>query len=347
MRTRRRLIPCILLSVIAVAAGMITQGTIAQAIIGGTVADPNEYWFYARVIRDVNDDGKFGTEGCGGTLIAADRILTAAHCVDDGLRPDQVQVLVNDYDDFVAIELKIHPLWNKDVADGHDLAIVTLPPGSTKGYEPIQIGSPYDADVYKPGTESILIGHGAKSPDGDSTEELFAVDTPIRSDEYMDDIYNRWYWFDEWDSPLVIGAGSTGQTICSGDSGGPLLVRRDGKWIQLGVASYTITSGPARCAVPGAFAELANAQLAWVAQHVPSIKDKWGPCTTVSGNAGEPWSYYGPLYQPTGGEEGRFRWKIDCVRPGTTPAPSESPTPDAEPTISARCIKYPWKCPDE
>ena len=72
---------------------------------------------------------------------------------------------------------------------------------------------------------------------------LRAVDTVLRSDSYMDDIYNPWLGADHWVESSHIGAGSSTKTICNGDSGGPLLVDKDPadatwSWIQVGIASF-------------------------------------------------------------------------------------------------------------
>ena len=91
-----------------------------------------------------------------------------------------------------ATSLTIHPLWNGDFADGHDLAIVRLTAGSTNGVTPVQVGSPWNLSYYAARTPATIVGHGARSWGGPSTVELRAVDTVLRSDDWMDDIYNPW-----------------------------------------------------------------------------------------------------------------------------------------------------------
>ena len=171
----------------------------------------------------------------------------------------------------------------------------------------------------------------------------------------MDDIYNPWYWFDHWNEPFHIGAGSSSQTACHGDSGGPLVVDKDGtwNWIQVGVASF-VETWPDECSEPAGFSELTNAQLAWVAQQVPSIKAAWGPCYTPSGYLGQASARYVPWYLPTGGTDGPYHWEIACYGappppppPGGEPPPTDpAPEPEPEPTIPPICIRQPWKCPD-
>jgi hypothetical protein len=151
----------------------------------------------------------------------------------------------------------------------------------------------------------------------------------------MDDIYNPWYWFDEWNEPLMIGAGTSHVTVCNGDSGGPLLGWMDDRPVQVGVASF-VSDG---CDEPGAFMELANAQLAWVASKVPTVKNAWGPCPNA---AQVPFVQYVGWYVPTAKKDGPFYWQITCTYPGE---PGPDPGPDPDPTDPPICDLHPDKCP--
>src|SRR6266508_2216812 len=137
----------------------------------------------------------------------------------------------------------------------------------------------------------------------------------------MDDIFNPWYGFDNWHEQLMIGAGNTYQTVCSGDSGGPLVVSRDGRTVQVGVASFTQEDDDA-CAGAAGFAELAGPQLAWVASQVPSIMDRWGGCTTPTGAPGDPEVAYGS-FVPGFQWDGPIAWRLWCEGP-----PPEVSVPD-------------------
>lgn len=155
----------------------------------------------------------------------------------------------------------IHPLWNGEYEDGHDLALIRLPAGTVVSAAPTQVGSPWDSGANAANTIATIMGDGRTFAHDTGDANFLAADTVLRSDDYMDDIFNPWYWFDHWTSRLMIGAGSTNQTVCMGDSGGPLVVYSSGHPVQVGVASFVHDED--NCSGAAGFAELSGAQLAW------------------------------------------------------------------------------------
>jgi Trypsin len=283
----------------------------AGAIIGGTATSPSVFPSFVRV---------YSPSGlCGGTVIAPDTILTAGHCVV-GAAPSGVTVYVNDTQPYQATAVMVHPLYAKtrlaDIAT-HDLALVSLAPGATQGVPNVQVGAPWQPEYRAAGREAWMVGHGRTSADSAPTSELRYVQSVIRSDDFMDDIFNRRWTPDYWTSELNIGAGGSQKTTCFGDSGGPLFIAT-GVWVQVGVSSF-VWPFPG-CSEAAGFAELSGPQLAWIAEHVPSIRDQWGSCTTPLGNAGYSLSHYSPTSVGSG-RDGAYFWAIDCVGDPLPPPP--------------------------
>ncbi len=202
-------------------------------------------------------------------------------------------------------------LWNGDVSDGHDLALVRVPTDATSGIIPVRVGAPGDPGAYAPGVEVMMVGRGKTSPSSPLPNQLYDLHTVLHSNDYMDDIYNPWYWFGSWPDRYAIGAGWSDHTVCYGDSGGPLAMYRNGGWLQVGVASF-VESWRNECAEPGGYAEVAGAQLAWLASKVPSIRNGWGSCRTSSGTLGQWYSVYQSAYDPTIHQDGPYYWLIWC-----------------------------------
>src|SRR5262245_35510345 len=318
----RAILPLTLASIVLVAVP-------AGAIVGGNATSPDQYPYYVRLLIHKYEDLSKSSE-CGGSVIDTGWILTAAHCITHDLERDAItiDVFIHDTYRYDAIGLIIHPLWTGDVSDGHDLALVRVPSYATEagGGIPeatkVRVGAPADPGSYADGVVATVVGHGFTQEGGSLTPELRDLHTPLHSDDYMDDIYNPWYWFSDWNAALMIGAGWTNQTACNGDSGGPLTVDRGGVTVQVGVVSFGPShwyNGVETCDQPAGYAELSGAQMAWVAATVPGVAARWGSCAA---------SYRGLLdwpgqwvatYVDTGNDaagpdkDGTFRWTVSCV----------------------------------
>ena len=329
------------LALMAFSVGLLVANTgTASAIIGGQQVHPFDFPYFVKVVSTLPDGSQFD---CGGTVIADSVVLTAAHCVDDGVQASGITVYVWDQQPEGAIGLTLHPLWDGDNGHGHDLAIIRLAPFATSGVVPVQVGSPWDTSVYDAGVQATSVGHGRTSNDGPGTNDLYALHASIRSDSDMDDVYNRWWTPDWWISELMIGFGNSDHTICFGDSGGPLTVASGTSTVLVGVVSMVFRND---CNEAGGFAEVRGPQLAWIASQVPQIIPGWGACTSPTGNPGYPVTVYN-TYQSVGDQtDGSRYWRIACVSndpppPTSTPAPPPPPPPATPPQCrnNPRCVE--------
>lgn len=335
-RSLRRSAVAVSLLVAATGAG-IAGPTPAGAIIGGTTTNGSVHPYFVRLTVA----GRL----CGASVIDRTRVLTAAHCVDEGVTVNQVRLHISDTTSASATGLVIHPLWNGHVADGHDLALVSVAEAATAGVKPLQVGDPRDDDIYAPGRHALTVGRGRTTPNGTVSSTLQQLETTLRSDSYMDDVYNKAYWFDQWNADLMIGAGTTTRTVCKGDSGGPLVTTRNGTPIQVGVTSFTEVTGTP-CDQAGGFAELRGAQLAWIGAMVDNVERSWGSCTTRHGRPGRMAAIYDSTSAWAPYREDRFYWGFECrtmqaappkQRPGggTTPPPEDDGPPPCYPHCSS------------
>ncbi|WP_170127923.1 trypsin-like serine protease [Euzebya rosea] len=225
-------------------------------IVNGTAAPQGAYPWMAAFLFD-------GGQGCGGSVIAPNWILTASHCVADdrgqpSVAPGSATFVVNanDWTDgsgqtLTAAEIIIHPNYDAATTD-NDVALVRT--NETTDVTPVRIATAPEQNP-APGTEVRVIGYGTTSSGGDASNTLLQVDVPIVSDADCANGYGN------LNAPNMLCAGAPtqdeanpGRDSCQGDSGGPLFVPGD-QPVQIGVVSFGIGCG---APLPGVYAEVST-----------------------------------------------------------------------------------------
>lgn len=213
-------------------------------IIGGSPVGRNAFPEYTLVILT---DGFGNVTGlCGGTVIAPDKVLTAAHCslnnvssyflipgfysFNDSLAPNDLIQLSN---------AVIHPNYSIQDLD-FDIAVMTLRSNVTT--TPAKVVEGNNQLVGKVGT---VIGTGltATVPAPQTPDVLLGVDTPIISNEECSQAYLRIAGIDPiTENMLCAGFENSDEGSCSGDSGGPLFVGDGARRAISGIVSFGFTT---------------------------------------------------------------------------------------------------------
>lgn len=232
-----------------------------------------------------------GVGACTGTVIDADWVLTAAHCLPDG-RVDGVLVGVGG-DRFAvgflqvleAADVIIHPDFDGAVFD-HDIALVQL---ASPAEVPVQQLAAADA-TDPVGELATIAGYGLVQsyPSSVESEELRRAEVPVLDDALCSQLYGTDYVPD-----TSTCAGGEGRDACEGDSGGPLVIAEGGVSVQYGVAAFGDPCGASSSTV-GAWTAV-GAYRTWIESHTgqldgdepPEDQPPSGPFTDIAGSTHE------------------------------------------------------------
>ncbi|CRK58574.1 secreted trypsin-like serine protease [Alloactinosynnema sp. L-07] len=214
-----------------------------QDIVGGTRAKIADHPYIVYIAtRD-------GYQFCGGTLVAKDKVVTAAHCAQ-AYDANDIRVVAGREDkrgtDGVEVRVAkswIHPEFG-EVVGGSDVAVLTL--AEPLAQRPLTVAD--DADAYKPGTRGVILGWGRTSDGGPTSRYLLKAEVPIIADASCAESYAGF----SAASMVCAGYPEGGVDSCQGDSGGPLVVA--GRLV--GVASWG--EGCAEAGKPGVYTRVAS-----------------------------------------------------------------------------------------
>ncbi|MFB6719519.1 trypsin-like serine protease [Kribbella sp. NPDC056345] len=224
-------------------------------IVGGTIAHTADTpWAIA-----LNNSGSPSPskQWCGSTLVAANKIVTAAHCAQEAV---STYTAIQGRDVLTTTggkESKISSIWvdpEYGKQPGHDVAVMTLATPFT-GVPTLALETSKAADAA--GAASVVYGWGAT--EGTGPEDTFQkVDAPVLGDAYCEKAYASQGYAP--DGEICGGFEEGGKDSCQGDSGGPLVL--NGR--LFGVVSWGV--GCADAGNPGVYAEVATYATALQAQ---------------------------------------------------------------------------------
>ncbi|MDR7300679.1 S1 family peptidase [Haloactinomyces albus] len=226
-------------------------GDVQARIVGGTRTSTARAPWMVALTTDT------GRHFCGGTLVAATKVVTAAHCtVRPGTgRPHPPETLRavlgrTDLRTERGVVAEVEKVWRSPdysgFAQGADVAVLTL--SAPVPQQPLPMVAAEDTEPYRAGTSGRAFGWGRTSESGRPAHVLHSVAVPVVANAECAESYSRF----DGSAMFCAGVPEGGRDACGGDSGGPFVV--DGRLV--GVISFG--AGCARPGFPGVYTRLST-----------------------------------------------------------------------------------------
>ncbi|XP_040278343.1 elastase-1-like [Bufo bufo] len=233
-------------------------------VVGGTNSAKNA-WPWQVSLQYLSGSSWYHT--CGGSLIRANRVLTAAHCVD---RANTYRVVLGEHnlslndgtEQVISVSaIRINAGWNtNNVAAGYDIAVLHLASSATINSYVKLATLPADGAILANNHACTISGWGRTSTGGSLPSILQQAPLPVVAHATCS---TSSYWGSTVKTTMVCAGGNGAQAGCNGDSGGPLNCAVNGAYQVHGVTSFVSSLGCNAYLKPTVFTRV-SAYISWI-----------------------------------------------------------------------------------
>jgi hypothetical protein len=192
-----------------------TSSTSGTGILNGSACSPEKSSIVLINLRDVNNQP---SGACSGTVIAPRAVLTAAHCLDEDTRIARVWVGVGP--EVVADSFVSYPNYRFNTPGVFDVGVVFMAEDLPRN--PVPVLTSRDARV---GETAIIAGWGRDQSNVPATLRAGSTTVSAVNGSLLETLF-----------------APPSSSVCSGDSGGPILLEQGGIWSVGGITSATSDS---------------------------------------------------------------------------------------------------------
>ncbi|KAK3275516.1 hypothetical protein CYMTET_16357 [Cymbomonas tetramitiformis] len=279
--------------------------TTARVVGGDPVANQGEYGFMVSIQRAYDkQQNSMHAHLCGGSLVAPDLVLTAAHCVYPNGRdwPDNTNCFTDAHhvdvgritltesaeakciEEIVIVDVYIHPKYDPNSLS-YDFALLRL--GAKSSYRPIRIFDTGDENHPKVDFRRMVVsslGWGHTAYAGHMSDDLMIMHTFVYDREECKRNYANVVLgdgskakivgvvFDDHNFCAYHKIGNTVIDSCQGDSGGAMFFHQEGEFYIIGVVSFGYECAYRHSVVPGVYANVTHVA-DWVNTYMPARRD--------------------------------------------------------------------------
>ncbi|KAJ2951557.1 hypothetical protein O0L34_g13706 [Tuta absoluta] len=247
------------------------EGMDSSRVVGGEVSSHVAHPFLGGLL--IHFPGATNLGWCSTSLLSQNRLVTAAHCWDDGNRQAwQFTVVLGSQFLFFGLgtrinttEVVVHPQWDRSTLQ-NDVAMIYLPVNVVfnQRIQPVALptGNLLQQSLATWTARAAGYGRISDTIPANQGTQVNSVGLEVISVQECQNVFGTTSVIDS----TICTSGAGGVGVCSGDSGGPLVVTQNGRDVLVGVSSFVAKAGCSQ-GFPSAYARVTSFTN-WILQHM-------------------------------------------------------------------------------